>query len=101
MAKRLNWQYTRNDVEYTLSVGGLMKFHRGGWHHYASCDMSDWNGEPWEEIVTILGFRKYARTTFKQGCMVEYLNGDGKIIWEIINAPRQYDKGARFKHLDE
>ena len=105
MAQRKNWKYTRNGVEYTLSVNGLMKFHRGGWHHYASCDsmhMSDWMGEPWEETVLITAFRKCSRTTFKQECIVEYLNtSNGKKGWEIISAPTQYDKKVDFQHLDE
>ena len=100
---RKNWKYTRNGVEYTLSVGGLMMFHRGGWHHYVSDGgYTEWRGEPWEETVLILGFRKLARTTFKQGCMVEYLNtSNGKIDWEILHAPTQYDKKVDFQHLDE
>jgi hypothetical protein len=100
MAKRKNWKFTRNGTEYTLSVGGLMKFHRGGWY----CDsdgFSNWRGEPWEEIVTILAFRKTEGTTFKQKCFVKHLDGNGKINWDIISASGQSDTGARFQHLDE
>jgi len=101
MAQRKNWKYTRKGVEYTLSVGGLMKFRRGGWHHYCSDDISEWCGEPWEEIVTILGFWKTGLgDTYKQGCIVKYLDGDGKIHEHIIMAPGGRG-GSAFKHLDE
>ena len=103
MAKRKNWKYTRNGVEYTLSVNGLMKIHRGGWvDQPALGGYTEWHGEPWEETVLILGFRKCEGSTFKQECVVEYLNtSNGKKGWEIINAPTQYDKRVDFQHLDE
>ena len=84
MAKRKNWKYTRNGVEYTLSEGGLMDVFGGGWQ---ICDgISEWCGEPWKETVTILGFSKAEGKTFKQGCTVRYLDTDGKIHEQIIDS---------------
>ena len=100
MAQRKNWKYTRNGTEYTLSVGGLMKFCRGGWTHYSD-GISDWNGEPWKETVLILGFRKTGLgDTYKQGCSVTYLDGNGKIREHNIMAPGGRG-GSPFRHLDE
>ena len=103
MAKRKNWKYTRNGVEYTLSVGGLMKFCRGGWCHSIIDDISEseWRGEPWEETVLIWAFRGTGLGhTYKQGCSVIYLDGNGKIRETNIMAPGGWG-GSRFKHLDE
>ena len=89
MAKRKNWKYTRNGVEYTLSVGGLMKIRRGGWTHSIIDDISEseWLRQvPGEETVTILGFGKTSGKTFKQGCTVRYLDTDGKIHEQIIDS---------------
>jgi hypothetical protein len=101
MAQRKNWKYTRNGVEYTLSVGGLMKIYHGGW--YTDSDgFSNWKGEPWEETVTILGFSKTGLyDTYKRGCDVQVLNtSNGKIDWHIISAP-PHRQMLDFQHLDE
>jgi hypothetical protein len=102
MAKMKNWQYTRNGTEYTLSVGGLIKFRRGGWIH-DSMGFYEWHGEPWEEIVTILGFRKSGLVKPKEGCFVDYLNGDGKIreAHLYIAQPPGQRQILDFQHLDE
>ena len=97
MAKRLNWQYTRNDVEYTLSVGGLMKFTRGdGDDHWRF----EWEGDQQEVIVTILGF-SYLGCPYKRGCWVKYLS-NGKFGCALIKAPGEvWFAATNYQHLDE
>ena len=110
MAKRKNWQYTRNGVEYTLSVGGLMKFIRGdGEDHWRQRGWLDpledhWRWE-WEEdqrdvIVTILGF-SYAGCPYKRGCWVKYFF-NGKFGSAVIKAPGEdWFAAENYQHLDE
>ena len=80
-----------------------MKFHRGGWTHDSE-GFTDWHGEPWEEIVTILGFSKSGLVdTYKQGCFVKYLDSNGKIRdgHLYIAQPPGQRQILDFQHLDE
>jgi len=95
--KRKDWQFTRNGIEYTLSVGGLMKFTRAG-----AVDRYDipHTPETGEEIVTILGF-DYSGCRRWSGCWVNYLS-NGKFGCALIKAPgAKVFAATNFQHLDE
>jgi len=88
-----NWKFTRDGVERTLSVGGLMRVCGGGG--------GLWNGEPWEEIVTILGFVRANGSTYKEAVYIDYLNSDGRIGFILLKNYGGREWCSRFKHMDE